>query len=134
MQKKDFEVLEETNIVNMNNEPVGKLKKGETVTGEMVMIKDQSGEEVPYVELEEGKVVIAKNLAEKLDTTQVSEEKEIETKVKGSNKKIIFAIVGSLLGFGVAHYMKKNTKMKVVFTLGGLALGLGAEYLMNRKK
>jgi len=132
MNKKSYEVISDSKVVNMNNETVDSLKKGQTVSGEMVLIKDQTGQEIPYVEIEDGKVVLANNLAEKLDTSSVDDAK-IESQVKGSNKKIIFAVVGALVGFGIAHYMKKDTKMKVVFTLAGLGLGLGAEYLQNKK-
>jgi hypothetical protein len=134
MQKKTYEVIEESKVVNMNNETVGTLKVGDTVTGELVLIADKdSGEETPYVEIEEGRVVLAKGLAEKLSTASVDPQEKIATQIKGSNKKIIYSLVGAGIGYGVAHYMKKDMKMKVVFTVAGLALGLGAEYMISRK-
>jgi len=135
MQKKDYQAIEECKVVNMNNEQVGSIKPGETVTGELILIKDnQSGQEIPYIEIEDGKVVEAKGLAEKLDASTVAEPGEkIANKVTGSNKKIIYSLVGAGLGYGIAHYMKKDIKMKVAFTIGGLALGLAVEYMQSKK-
>jgi len=128
---KTYQVIEESNVVNMNNETLSTLKKGDTVTGELVLIADKTGEEQPFVELEDGKVVSAKGLAEQL--TEDPGEK-IENQVRGSNKKIIYSLIGAGVGFGIAHYMKRSTKQKIMFTVGGLVLGLGVEYMISKKK
>jgi hypothetical protein len=121
---KTYEVIEESQIVNLNNEPVGKLQVGESISGELVLIDDE-----PYIETSEG-YIKAKGLAEKLDQ---SDFKNVEAKVKSKNTKLIFSLVGAAVGYGVAHYMKKDMKTKVMFTVGGLALGLGLEYINSKR-
>jgi hypothetical protein len=125
---KTYEVIETSNVVNLDNETVKTLNAGETVTGEFVLIDEQ-----PYVEISDG-YVSTKGLAEKISAQEVSEE--VETKVKASNKKLIFALVGAGVGFAVAQYVMKTSsvKKKVIFTVGGVALGLLAEYVNQKRK
>jgi hypothetical protein len=125
---KTYEVIETSNVVNLDNETVKTLNAGETVTGEFVLIDEQ-----PYVEISDG-YVSTKGLAEKISEQEVSEE--VETKVKASNKKLIFALVGAGVGFAVAQYVMKTSsvKKKVIFTVGGVALGLLAEYVNQKRK
>jgi len=129
--KKSYEVIEDTSVVNMSNEPVEDLKTGATIVGELIQIDGQ-----PYVETEENqKFVSSKALAEKLDPDLKSSKLEdTAIAVKASHKKLIFALVGAGVGFGIGHFMKASVKKKIIFSIGGLALGLVAEYVNNRKK
>ncbi len=129
--KKTYEVIEDTNIVNMSNEAVGTLKEGDTITGEMINIDEE-----PYLEIEEDqKFVIAKALAESLSSDKKSDALEkTATAVKASHKKLIFALVGAGVGFAVGHFMKGSVKKKVIFTVGGLLAGLAVEAVNARKK
>lgn len=125
MDKKTYEVIEESSVVNLDNQTVKTLKVGEKVSGEFVLIDEQ-----PYVEIPEG-YVSTKGLAEEVTDRDLE---KVETSVKASNKKLIFALVGAGVGFGVAYYMKKGLKQKVIFTVGGVALGLFVDYINNRNK
>ena len=125
MTKKTYEVLNATSVVNLSNESVKQLAPGQEVEGEFVLIDDK-----PYIEVEGGYVDM-NDLAEKLDASDIA---SVESQVKGSNKKLIFALVGAGVGYAVAHYMKKDMKMKVFFTIGGLVAGLFAEYINEKRK
>jgi hypothetical protein len=125
MTKKTYEVLNATSVVNLSNESVKQLAPGQEVEGEFVLIDDK-----PYIEVEGGYVNMT-DLAEKLDASDIA---SVESEVKGSNKKLIFALVGAGVGYAVAHYLKKDLKMKVVFTIGGLVAGLFAEHINQKRK
>ena len=129
--KKSYEVIEDTNIVNMSNEPIKSLKKGDKITGEMVQVDGN-----PYVEIvDDQEYVDAKSLAESLaPEVKNTELEKTATKVKASHKKLIFALVGAGVGFGVGHFMKVDVKKKIIFSISGLALGLVVEYVNGRKK
>ena len=103
MSKTTYEVISESQVVNLDNEPVKTLKEGETITGEFVLI-----DENPYVELPEG-YVSTDGLAEQVETSP-AEMQQTEASVKASNKKLIFALLGAGVGYGVAHFMKKDLK------------------------
>jgi len=124
---KTYEVIETSNIVNLDNETVGTLQKGDTVTGEFVLIDEQ-----PYVETTNG-YVSTKGLAEQISEHELD---VVETKVKASNTKLIFALVGAGVGYAVATYVMKeaSVKKKLIFTVGGVALGLFVEYINGKRK
>lgn len=128
---KTYEVIEDSvNAVNLNNETVKTFKKGEDITGTLVLI-----DEKPFIELPKEIFVSTTGLAEKLDDSLVDEVEEVETTVKASNKKMIYALVGGAVGFGIAHFvLKYDTKKKIMVTVGGVALALGIEYINARKK
>ena len=129
MENKTYEVISKSKVVNLNNETVKELNEGDTVTGELVLI-----DENPYIEVADG-FVSTSGLAEKLVGAELDLALDsIETKVKASNKKLILALVGAGVGFGVAHFMKVDKMKKILFVVGGITLGLGVEYLMERKK
>lgn len=125
--KNEYEVINNSvEAVNIKNEAVKTFNKGTTISGELVLIDDK-----PYVELPNEIYVSTDGLAEKIDDSQLD---QIERKVRASNKKMIYAIIGAGLGFGFAHYMKYGTKKKILFTVGGIALALGLEYVNSRKQ
>ena len=128
MSKQTYEVIAESKVVNLDNEEVKTLKVGDTITGEFVLI-----DENPYVEIPEG-YVSTDGLAEKITETAPVEMEKAEASVKSKNTKLIMALVGAGIGYGVAHFMKKDLKWKIIFTMGGIALGLGVEYINSRNK
>ena len=129
MSKQTYEVISDSKVVNLDNEEVKVLKKGETITGEFVLI-----DENPYVEIGDG-YVSTDGLAEKIEDAPAPVEMEkAEASVKSSNKKLILALVGAGVGYGIAHFMKKDLKWKIIFTVGGLSGGLLIDYLNSRKK
>ena len=122
---KTYEVIESSPVLNLDNETMSTLEIGEKITGEFVLI-----DEKPFVETGNG-YVSTDGLAEKLESNEAD---LTENTVKASHKKLIFALVGGGVGFGIAHFMKKDLKVKVMFTVAGIALGLGVDYVNNRKK
>jgi len=125
--KNNYEVIDNSvDAVNIKNEVVKSYDKGANISGELVLIDDK-----PYVELPNGVYVSTDGLAEKVESSALD---DIETKVKASSKKMIYAIIGGGVGFGVAHYLKSGTKKKILFTVGGIALALGIEYVNSRKQ
>jgi hypothetical protein len=124
-----YEVISESKVVNLDNETIKTLKVGEEIKGEFVLI-----DENPFVETKDG-YVSTDGLAEKVQDEQIAPEMaKAEASVKSSNKKLIFALVGGAVGYGVAHYMGKSMKHKIMFTVGGMALGFAVEYINARKK
>ena len=128
MSKQTYEVIAPSKVVNLDNEEVKTLKVGESVTGEFVLI-----DENPFVEIPEG-YVSTDGLAEKITETAPAELEKTEASVKSKNTKLILALVGAGVGYGIAHFMKKDLKWKIIFTMGGIALGLGIEYVNSRNK
>ena len=127
MSKTTYSVISESKVINLDNEEIKTLKAGETIEGEFVLI-----DENPFVEIADG-YVSTDGLAEKLNESAPVEMEKAEASVKSSNKKLILALVGAGVGYGVAHFMKKDIKYKIMFTVGGLVLGLGIDYLNSRK-
>ena len=131
MSQENYEVIKEANVINLDNETLKTLKVGEEVAGEFVLIDDK-----PYLELPDGTYVSTDGLAKKLDEADeiAPDMIKAEASVKSSNKKLIFALVGGAVGYGIAHYMGRNMKQKILFTVGGIALGFGVEYINARRK
>mgnify|MGYP000615926750 CR=1 FL=1 len=128
MSKQTYEVIATSKVVNLDNEEVKTLNVGETITGEFVLI-----DENPFVEIPEG-YVSTDGLAEQIKQTAPDELEYAEHSVRSKNTKLILALVGAGVGYGVAHFMKKDLKWKIIFTIGGLGLGLGIEYINSRNK
>lgn len=131
MKKVTYEVIEATKVLDETGSPIRDLAVGSVISGEMNKIDGE-----PYLEiLDDKEFVDAKALAQKLEEKTPS--KGVSTPhatAKASNQKIIFALIGAGIGFGVAHFMKMDAKKKILFTVGGVVLGLTAEYVNNRKK
>lgn len=123
-ETKTYQVIgESAEVLNLNREVVKNLKNGDTVTGTIVLV---SGD--PYLETSDG-YVSTKSLAEK-----VSEDaKSVETIVKANSKKLLFAVGGAGLGYGVAHFRKMPMKFKIIYSLVGLVVGLFAEMMIDKK-
>jgi len=125
-----YEVIKESKVINLDNSTLRTLNVGEEVKGEFVLI-----DENPYLELPDGTYVSTDGLAKKLDDDAIAPDMEkAVASVQSSNKKLIFALVGGAVGYGVAHYMGRNMKQKILFTVGGIALGFGVEYINSRRK
>jgi len=126
--KKTYEVIIDTDVLNDTGEAIRKAQVGDEVSGEIVNVDGS-----PYLELkEDAEYIDMKSLAEKLEKKNGSgDSSDIAHKVKASNKKIVFAIMGAAVGFATAYAMKMDTKKKVLLTVGGFGAGLLAEYAMS---
>jgi len=121
---KTYEVIGEgAEVLNLNREVVKKLSNGDTVTGTVVIV---SGD--PYLETSDG-YVSTKSLAEKV----TEDAKSVETVVKANSKKLLFAVGGAGLGYGVAHFRKMPMKSKIIYSLVGLVAGILVEMLIDKK-
>jgi hypothetical protein len=125
-----YETIKPSEVLDENGEVTTSVGVGKEYTGEPIEIDGSV-----YLQTEDG-YILMENLAKVVETPK-EEIRQIEEEVKGrmsaSTKKLIFALVGLALGFGIAKYRKMSTKGIVLAAFGGIAVGLFADYLHNKR-
>jgi hypothetical protein len=125
---KVYETIRPSDVLNDEGNPVSEIGVGVSLKGEPIEIDGQV-----YLESDQG-FVLMENLAEKVDAEEVAEEATgITSKMSSSSKKLIMALGGAALGFGIASYRKMGTKKIAIFTVAGVAVALAADYFINKR-
>lgn len=123
---KTYEAIRKTQAVNEKNEKVSDLAVGQEISGELIDIDNEV-----YVESKDGYVKLA-DLSEVIETP--TEKGEPSSPASSTSKKMIMALVGLAIGFGIARYKKMSIKGVVICSVVGLSAGLLVDYFHNKRK
>jgi hypothetical protein len=127
---KKYETIKPSELLDQEGNPTSNAGVGTEFTGELIEIDGDV-----YLETGQG-YILMENLAEIVsDEAQpgATPESDGKKKMSASTKKLIFALVGLGLGFGIAKYKKLSTKGLVIASIAGIGVGLLADYLHNKR-